>query len=300
MSASTLTLLKNAVILPLDGTMDAFTGGVYTAGGQFVEDSLLHRGRPAPLQQHIDHLAGTYIYGGCLFGHFGHFIWESLSRVYAIRQCKDYPILFISPNDTVYNMHNIFFKTIGIRNELILVKAPISVKNLIYSSPGSSISPLFITDEQINGLQYFNFWENGEKYRTVKEKIWLSRSLLNNGKVTNEQIIEEELQKIGYTVIYPETLHLREQVRLISTADIVAGFDGSAFFSLLFSEKIRGRFLVFNRRRGIPETLLYVFRKRHIAFEQYIFVLEPVKEKWPVSLFYHPEPEKVIDILGRC
>jgi hypothetical protein len=300
MSTSTLSLLKNAVILPLNGTMDAFTGGVYTADGQFVEDSLLHRGRPAPLQRHIDYLDGTYIYGGCLFGHFGHFIWESLSRVYAIRQCNNYPIIFISPNDKIYNMHNVFFKAIGICNDLLLIKVPTSVKNLIYSSYGSSISPLFITDEQINGLQYFNFLKNKEYYKTGKEKIWISRSMLKNGKVINEQLIEEKLQKIGYTVIHPEALHLREQIKLISTAEIVAGFDGSAFFSLLFAEKIRGRFFIFNRRRDIPETLPYVFRKRHVAFEEHVFVLESVKEEWPVSLFYHPEADTLVDILGKC
>ncbi|MDR2603908.1 MAG: glycosyltransferase family 61 protein [Desulfovibrio sp.] len=300
MNTANISLLKNTVLLPLDGTMDSFTGGVYTAEGQFVEDSLLHRGKPALFQKYVEELSGTYIYGGCLFGHFGHFIWESLSRLYAIRQCKDYPILFISPNDKIYDVHSLLFKTIGIRNEIRLVKIPTSVNNLIYSPPGSSISPLFIIDEQINKMQYFTFSKNGNKSKTTKEKIWLSRSKLKNGKVTNEHEIEEKLRKIGYTIIHPEALHFREQVRLISTSDVVAGFDGSAFFSLLFAKEIRSKFIVFNRRRDIPKTIPYVFQKRNVEFNQYIFDLQPINEEWPVSLFYHSEPNKLIEVLGEC
>lgn len=64
--------------------MDSFTGGLYSSDGEFIEDSLLYRGRQAQLQKSIEYLHGTYVYGGCLFYHLGHFIWESLSRLYTM------------------------------------------------------------------------------------------------------------------------------------------------------------------------------------------------------------------------
>ncbi|MDR2489138.1 MAG: hypothetical protein LBD42_06585 [Desulfovibrio sp.] len=55
--------------------MDSFTGGIYSSDGEFIEDSLIrNRGKSAQIQKILEHLYGTYIYGGCLFGHFGHFI----------------------------------------------------------------------------------------------------------------------------------------------------------------------------------------------------------------------------------
>ena len=184
-----MELIKNAIILPLDGTMDSFTGGVFTSDGQFIDDSLLDRSRPAELHtQQYHKLSGRYIYGGCLFGHFGHFVWESLSRLYTVRQCKEYPIIFITPyDDFIIPVFKKALKQLGVRNEIFFVKVPTSVENLIYSSPGSSINPLFITDEQINSLKYFTFC-NGNS-----QKIWLSRSMLKEGKygkITNEQFIE--------------------------------------------------------------------------------------------------------------
>lgn len=289
-----MQLLENTVIMPLEGTMDSFAGGLFSFDGEFIEDSLLHRGTQAILQKPVGHLHGTYIYGGCLFGHFGHFIWESLARLYAIRQCNAYPILFISPNDKVYDVQKRLFQTIGIKNEILLVKKATSVENLIYSPPGSSLEPLFITDAQINALQYLNFYKNKEG---AKKKIWLSRARLKYGRLLNEQLIEEELKRIGYDIIYPELLTLREQVRLLSSAAVVAGCDGSAFFSLLFAKEIQGKFFVFNRRESIPPTLAYVFQKRNVQFEQHESDLTCVSNEWPISLFHHPDINQIVDIL---
>jgi capsular polysaccharide biosynthesis protein len=273
--------------------MDSFTGGVYSSDGEFIEDSLLYRGKQAQFQKSIEHLNGIYIYGGCLFGHFGHFILESLQRLYTIRQCKEYPILFLSPNDKVYDVQKIVFKSIGVRNEILLVKKPTDVENLLYSPPGSSIHPMFITDDQENSLKHFSFSANNG----YSKKIWLSRTQLKYGKLDNESVIEEGLRQIGYEIICPETLPLREQVKLICTSTIVAGCDGSAFFSLLFAKDIYSKFFVFNRRRNIPSMIPYVFEKRNVQFEQWTFDLEPVHEEWPVSIFHHQNQHKIVDIL---
>lgn len=287
-----MMLLKNPTIIPMEGNMDSFTGAIYSSNGEFIQDSLLYRGKQAPYEKPLTHLSGTYIYGGCLFAHFGHFIWESLSRLYIFRQCKDYPILFISPNNSVFNIYKILFKTIKIKNEIIVIKIPTSVENLIYSQPGSSLNPMYITNTQIQALKCFHFKEKNN------DKIWISRSKMKYGKLDNESIIEKELMSFGFKIVYPESLPLHEQVRLISTARIVAGCDGSAFFSVLFSEKTHGNFLIFNRRKNIPSTLSYVFQKKDIPFEQHTSQLLPINETWPIAIFHHPTPKDIVDILA--
>jgi len=296
-----MKLLKNSIIIPLIGTMDSFTGGLCTSDGQFIEDSVVERGRVGQLQKHTEYLHGTYIYGGCLFDHFGHFIWESLSRLYAIRQFKNYPILFITPNtaDSIKKL-NLFFKSIGVTNEIRLIKVQTAVENLIYSSPGSSINPLYITDEQINSLKCIKFSNEWGRVQDSKEKIWLSRSNLPHklmGCIINEEIIEKILMKNGYKIISPEYLSLQEQVQLISTSDIISGFDGSQFFTLLFAEEISSKFYVFNRRPKIPSTIPYVFQKRNVEFELYHFDVEYVAGEGAWSYYNHPHPEKIIEIL---
>lgn len=260
-----------------------------------MEDSIVYRGKQPQLQKHVESLSGAYIYGGCLFAHFGHFIWESLSRLYAIKKCKDYPILFICPNDeAAVSLLRVFISSIGVRNKVHLVKVPTLVENLIYSSPGSSISPLGITDDQIDALQHFVFNE-----KSYNKNVWLSRSRLKAGRIANECFIEDELRKSGYEIIYPETLPLREQVRVVSSSNIVAGFDGSQFFSLLFSKEARSKFFVFNRRKRIPDTISYAFEKKNAEFSLYTFDLEYVDGDGAGRNFRLPAPDTLLDILKK-
>jgi len=201
------------------------------------------------------------------------------------------------PNDQkIDSSLNIFLKSIGVENEVRLVNVPTSFENIIYSKPGSSLNPLYIEDEQINSLKYFNFPES-TRNDGAEEKIWVSRSKLALGTIVNELIIEIVLAKIGYKIIYPETLPLQDQVRLISTAHIVAGFDGSAFFSILFSEDICSKFYIFNRRPHIPKAIPYVFQKRNVKFELHNFDLEYVAGEMAWACYNHPAPEKVLEIL---
>jgi capsular polysaccharide biosynthesis protein len=285
-----MQILDKPTIIPFAGTMDSFTGGVFSSDGRFMEDSLLHRGKPGHLRQSAEHLPGTYIYGGCLFDHFGHFIWESLSRLYTLREYREYPVLFITP-DGGYGK---FIKLLGVDNEIRLINAQTSVEKLLYSPPGSSLEPLYITDEQISALKYYHFNTND---KNLNRKIWLSRSRLLFGTVFNEPAIEKILAKIGYAIIYPETLSLPEQVKLISTADIVAGFDGSQFYSLLFAAELAGQFHIFNRRSEIPDAMQYVLQKRNAEFALYNFKVEYICGEGAAAYYMHSEPEKIIEAL---
>lgn len=298
-----MRLLKNAIIMPLIGSMDKYTGGIYTSSGEFIKDSVTYRGYAPEQKDPYEILKGSYIYGGSLFGHFGHFIWESLSRLSTIRKCTpEYPILFISPNDTIYNMQRIFFKSIGLRNRIHIIKNTVQCENLIYDSPKSSVSPVFISDEQLNALCSFNFDENK---KDKLKKIWLSRSKLPDDKlrkVVNEVKIEQSLLKSGFHILHPEKLSLIEQTRIISSADVVAGFDGSQFFSILFSKNVYGKFYVFNSRPVIPNTLPYAFQRKGVDHSLNTFRITDVgNSEWKIShKYYAEESDKILDILSKA
>jgi len=69
--------------------------------------------------------------------------------------------------------------------------------------------------------------------RTDKLKIFLRRNS-HIRSVTNEKIIEESLVKQGFTVIEPEKLSFREQIKIFSQAEIVVGATGSAIANMIF------------------------------------------------------------------
>jgi capsular polysaccharide biosynthesis protein len=260
-----MRLLKNATIIPLEGTIDSFTGGVYSSDGEFIKDSLLSRGRQAPYQKPNEYLHGTYIYGGYLFGHFGHFIWESLSRLYAIKKCKEnIPILYLSPHYGTVLFQESIFRRFGINNSIMVVDKPTGVDKLLYANDGSTLDPLNITDEQLNTLALIDPFTKKDKHYV--QKLWLSRSKLLYGKIVNEIDIEEQLVHSGWIVIYPENVRFSEQVKLISSAEYVAGFDGSQFYTCLFAKKVLGEYIVFNRRPHIAQAIKYAFERKNISY----------------------------------
>lgn len=260
-----MEIIANALIMPHVGNMDDFTEGVFDSAGNFIKDSTPARGKQPAYCKPDKHLMGTYIYGGCFYGHFGHFIWESLARLATIKKCNEFPVIFLSPNREIHESQRMFLRMPGVKNELILVKQPVSVEKLIYSPPLSSVSPLFMEDEQMKSLACLDVKACGNK------KIWLSRSRLTRGKVLNEPRLEKILAKLGYEIIFPEELPLRKQVEIVCGSKIVAGFDGSQFFSLLLSKKIFGEFFVFNRRSGIANTIPYVLEKRGVRHNLHTF-----------------------------
>ena len=287
-------ILHNAVVLPLSGTMDSFTGGLYDENNEYVNGSVVYRHTLGEFQEPQTQLKGTYIWGGCLFAHFGHFIWESLSRLYTIRKCKnDVPILFITPNK-LFNYHKLFFDTIGIENEIKIIEEPTLVENVIYSEEGSSLKPLFITDEQLDALGYFQNCHNKNS-----ENIWVSRSLLNDNqaRVTNEIYIENELQKIGFKIIHPEKLPIKSQIKLLGNSNVVSGFDGSAWFSLLFSKNVNSKVIVFNRRVHKIDTVEYILKAKKINSDFYALPVKYISGTWAWENYEHLEPDKIISIL---
>lgn len=287
-----MKLLQNALIMPLKGTMDQFTGGVYDSEGKFVSDCLIKRGSPGELLPSKDILKGTYIYGGCLFAHFGHFIWESLTRLDAILKCRNYPILFISPNDQVFNTQKLFFKTLGIKNDIIVIRKPTEVSSLIYSSPQSSLYPAYMSDSLLSAMGIKNFDSMTER------KVWFSRTKLKYGKIVNEEEIESEVKSMGFDIIYPEKLPLQEQIKLISTSRIVSGFTGSQFFSAFFSKNILGQFILFNRRQTVPDTMTFLLESKNIKGNINRLNIKVV-DNLNLNIL-SLEPEKIVQILREA
>jgi capsular polysaccharide biosynthesis protein len=283
--------IKNAKIMPMTGTMDSFTAGVFS-NDKCIESSLLCRGKESPIYEIQEKLCGAYVFGGYLFANFGHFILESLSRVYAIKQCAPLPILFLGPNPYILSAQKKQIEVLGVKNELLLVKKPIGVEMLIYSPPGSSIKPVMILDEQIDALA----WHPGTD--TIKgKKIWLSRSSTRVSSVDNEKDIEVQLQDLGWTIIHPEQIDLHEQVRHISSAEYIAGFDGSAFYSILFTKKCRAKIFIFSRRKEIPQEIPYALTKKNVEHEEFVFPLAWLSEEGTASRCVLKKPELLIDVL---
>ena len=65
-------------------------------------------------------------------------------------------------------------------------------------------------------------------------KLWLSRSKLPFLQNKSMPAVESRLADLGWTIIYPETLSISEQMANIATSERIAGEQGSALHSIIF------------------------------------------------------------------
>lgn len=68
------------------------------------------------------------------------------------------------------------------------------------------------------------------------EKIFLSRSRIPLRTLVNERRVEAYFKSKGFLVVHPQDLRIEDQIRLITSAKLIAGVGGSGMHNVLFAE----------------------------------------------------------------
>ncbi len=258
--------LSRALVLPLTGLAQSVGG----AGGTFDGAAYYSDGRACPLSLQIkagyrnipvipdltgseDHLQGSFIFGGLLQNeHFGHFIAESLSRLWAIHHLgatyrgaifyKRHPELPLSRY--VAETIGTLFPGIEVR----IAERATRIERLAVPSQLVHADNGYLYGHEL-ARQMFTSVSRYNKY--APRKLYVSRARLpaNKGAILCERLLEANLQAEGYTVVHPEMLHIREQFEIFHSADKIIFADGSAIhlYSLVARPE-QSIFVVWRRR----------------------------------------------------
>jgi hypothetical protein len=243
-------------------------GAVYDSDGALVKGSLRmpdkYRARdPGTLPEalagrRVETRISRAIYLGHAFTHFGHFLLETVSALYWVREAGQGTSLLFHPfeegGDNVFTQrpHGIeCLKLLGIPAErIVMATTDIAVDELLLPPRAYDMT---------NGPHY----DFSDVYRSLREaamrspgasqakRIYLSRRRLKRrerGRLANEAAIERRMKGRGFTVLHPERMSFSDQIRTAATADILAGVDGSALHLSAFMRP-GARVLVLETRR---------------------------------------------------
>jgi capsular polysaccharide biosynthesis protein len=215
-------------------------------------------------------LSRPTIFGGYLNTHYGHFITEVLSRLWLERP-QEQTVLFTSLTDSHSGIYsppdsplpcfiNSLLKALGYP-EIIIV----SPRETILVNNGEIIIPwpLFQTryavhPEYASLLQKIGGQLACNKIQAVRhKKIYFARSLLANclRPLINEDAIIDVFREEGFTIAYPETMSIEEQVSIVSNSTIIAGFAGSALHNVVFSP-FRKKMLILSCEKQVNSNFL--------------------------------------------
>ncbi|MBB4301842.1 hypothetical protein GGD81_000859 [Rhodobium orientis] len=229
------------------GNRDAVLGGVYRPDGTQVDLSVLKKATRHVTTYPYD--AATVrdadivtddrevVYCGYIQRHFGHVLVEVTSRLWwALREGFGGPLVFqsISPGILDVSYIRALFELIGIADRVTIAERWTRYASVVVPEAShrfnAHIAPEFLLPfERARAAALKVAPGSGP------EKLYLSRSRLDAGRIIGEEAVEEMFAAEGYDIIHPQELGLAEQVALFARARKVAGFNGSAMHGLVFS-----------------------------------------------------------------
>lgn len=230
-SRKTITL-QDAIVVPPRESRPRTPSGVWKDGD--IAEAAIWRGagrmslavEEAP--EPVEKLEGHFLFAGMFYGHFGHFITETISRLWAANNDYD-GVLFTPKHPTLTHFkkpHREIFEIFGIKCPTLVIKQPSLVETLTIPGQGFGLGDIAAGTEEFR-----NFLREtvGKLPANGPEKIYISRTkYIANGGLLAEAILEENLRRSGYVPVFPEQLSWKDQFALYRAARKIISLDTSA------------------------------------------------------------------------
>jgi hypothetical protein len=262
----------------------ALIGGIYQNNGEPFMPSVLMRGnqifQSPRMLLNLDNISLSQdhyqfgVYGGIIFKHYGHFLLETLSRYWYLKDYDGDIFFHVSPRTPKFYQEfpvwqkeilEILFKNIS---RIKIISKITRFDKLLIPSPGFIIRK-YCAIQQSEALKTFSkrviLLDNHKPIMT--EKIWLSRSSLNKGLIVGESEFEECLKKEDFLIVQPEKLSITEQVRLYNQAKLICGFAGSAFHTLILMNDLKAKIIHFARENIINNNYKVIAQAKNLNAE---------------------------------
>jgi hypothetical protein len=209
------------------------------------------------------------IYGGLFFNHFGHFLVESIGRLWAVNgpdpEMASLPIYVfelwgkINLGDEQHFVSQIL-RLLGVDiGRIITIDEPSIISmlvipqqkygwHLIASPPADFVRFLFNAQTRVTDMV--------KRSTLLPRRVYVSRALIDpsRGKVAGEQQFERFLEEHGYQTFYPEQYPLTKQVEIYANAEKLIFCEGSAVHACILLPCIQADIAVILRRKESDVT----------------------------------------------
>lgn len=239
---------ENAIAVPLFTDMDGVFRTGLIVGGRTLRESLYWRGRKQRYRgarPDISYTASSpteVIYAGHIINQFGHFLVDTLSKLWFAKERPDLPIVWM--NNTRYkNWQAEILSLVGIKNKAIFLEEPTEFGKVHLPETGFNFESYYTA-------QFDAFLSQVTPSEVVPgRRCWLSRSALpaDSGAVLGEEIIEAEAERLGWIIYHPQNYSVTDQLNFLSSCEDIAGWSGSAFHVSVLLREVRPRLHIFAR-----------------------------------------------------
>jgi len=193
-------------------------------------------------------LQGRYIYGGFVLNHYGHFIAESLGRLWITSQ-KEFvglTVLFLISKEDQYIKPFIEDAMSHFRLPYRILTENVIVDELIIAEAGKQMR-LPARAGYLDWLGTIGLPKDFKDNQSPP-KICVLRGHLTAGKIAGEAKVEEILVKAGYYALRPEKYSFSDQLKYYFNAKKIVFSEGSAIHMCDLLPYINADVAVINRR----------------------------------------------------
>lgn len=233
--------LRNAIVVPPDTPKFKQRTGVLTHEGEVVHEAETQRSGttltlpPEIPTSKLSNIGGRWLWAGSLYDHFGHFLVESQSRVWAskfLNQRFD-GVLFVPKRPRrgpdLLRYQEAVFRAWGLEPNFVrLALQPVRVESLTVVKQSIALGNLIVGTEQMRATARASFGKDISP--EGPENLYVSRSKFSGdgGAVVLEVKIEELLANEGYEIFHPQEHEIETQIARYKAAKNVIFCDGSA------------------------------------------------------------------------
>ncbi|MDQ2091409.1 glycosyltransferase family 61 protein [Marimonas arenosa] len=271
--SSDLLELENAYAVPPQESDFIQPAGVLHADGRYCpRGALWRKHRPMTLRPErplgdVPRLGGTWLWGGMLWGHFGHFLVESTNRLWPLPQLEDRldGLLYIPKRprreDKVFTFQSDFLHLLGCDLPVRVITDPTRVERLFVPGQGFGLGEIAAGTPAFRDTIHSRFGRDIAPDGPAR--LYISRSRLGPGKggLIYEDDIEARLADHGYEIFHPQAHDLPTQVARYKAADTILASEGSALHLVGMTARADQRIGTLLRRRSHATAMI----EKHIT-----------------------------------
>ena len=238
-SSDLLDLRNPVVVPPAEGGFVQQAGILHPDGAYCPRGALWRKSKPITTRPEMPKgpmpvLNGTWLWGGVLWVHFGHFVVESTGRLWALPQLRDKidGILFMPKRPrragTVLGFQRDFVGLFGTDLPIRTTEGPTRVERLFVPGQGFGLGDIAAGTDPFRQAMAHDFAR--EVAPDGPKKLYVSRSRItgNKGILIDEDLIEARLAAEGYEIFHPQAHDLATQIARYRAADTILASEGSA------------------------------------------------------------------------
>jgi capsular polysaccharide biosynthesis protein len=265
--------VREALVLPASASVYA-DGALVETAALFRRERVFRGGPVEQLPAPARYLPGRHLWAGIALTHFGLFVTESLSRLWAVDGTVESVILtprhFSRKSGTgLHGYQEGLVSLIGLGCPVSLVSDPTQVEELVVPGQGFGLGAIS------SGTPEFRAFAAriGAGITPAGDaKVYLSRSRMTRtrGSILGERILEENLAREGYRIFHPQEESLESQIAQYKAATHVLGPDGSAFHLAGLVARVGQTFGII-RRRNAPDADHMLAQMRGMGVQPHCF-----------------------------